>query len=253
MMQGSLATRLRVLRAERGLPLREAAAVTGVTKETISDLERGLRHPHDPTLAKIAQGYGVPFEELIGEPVPLAEAPEEEAGPSTAEETPPNTPEISEADRDILSALLAQTQLYQDLAVSYGPPLRLLPPAPSYDNMRVIHAWVDTFVNVCNAIDRNFRDNPPFHKQVNSWIERINKDDETLPDEIRKIVLDFEEASEELFDDVVPQAKAWMKAQEKRLPDAELAKLNAGEYPPSPVPEAEYSPEERAKSQHDRS
>jgi transcriptional regulator with XRE-family HTH domain len=68
MMQGSLAHKLRVLRAERGLTLREAAAKSGVAKETISDIERGLRHPHDPTLAKIAKGYGVPVEELLEEP-----------------------------------------------------------------------------------------------------------------------------------------------------------------------------------------
>ena len=67
MVQGSLAHRLRVLRAERGLTLREAASLTGVAKETISDIERGLRRPHDPTLAKIAKGYGVPIEELIEE------------------------------------------------------------------------------------------------------------------------------------------------------------------------------------------
>lgn len=67
------------MRAERGLTLREAASVTSVAKETISDIERGLRHPHDPTLAKIAKGYGVPVEELLEEPVPAgkAEAPEE--------------------------------------------------------------------------------------------------------------------------------------------------------------------------------
>jgi transcriptional regulator with XRE-family HTH domain len=63
-----------VLRAERGLTLREAAALTGVTKETLSDLERGLRHPQDPTLAKIARGYGIPFEELLEEPVPPGKA-----------------------------------------------------------------------------------------------------------------------------------------------------------------------------------
>src|SRR5215211_5648910 len=76
MKQGSLARRLRVLRAERGLTLREAASRTGVAKETISDIERGLRHPHDPTLAKIAQGYGVPVEDLleVESPLPLAEA-----------------------------------------------------------------------------------------------------------------------------------------------------------------------------------
>src|ERR687894_570828 len=84
MTQGSLARRLRVLRAERGLTLREAASLTGVAKETISDIERGLRHPHDPTLARIAKGYGVPVQELLEEPeVSLAgkaEAPE--AGPA---------------------------------------------------------------------------------------------------------------------------------------------------------------------------
>jgi transcriptional regulator with XRE-family HTH domain len=81
-MQGSLAHKLRVLRAERGLTLREAASLTGVAKETISDIERGLRHPHDPTLAKIAQGYGVPVGDLLGEPVPAgkAPAPQHEAG-----------------------------------------------------------------------------------------------------------------------------------------------------------------------------
>src|SRR5215213_3550738 len=77
MMQRSLAHKLRVLRAEQGLTLRQAASLTGVAKETISDIERGLRHPHDPTLAKIAKGYGVHVEELLEEPLPLAEAPQE--------------------------------------------------------------------------------------------------------------------------------------------------------------------------------
>jgi transcriptional regulator with XRE-family HTH domain len=86
MVQGSLAHRLRVLRAERGLTLREAASLTGVAKETISDIERGLRHPHDPTLAKIAKGYGVPVGDLLEEPVPLAEAPREAGPPEKSEE-----------------------------------------------------------------------------------------------------------------------------------------------------------------------
>src|SRR5215211_1081324 len=85
-MQGSLAHKLRILRAERELSLREAASLTGVAKETISDIERGLRHPHDPTVAKIAKGYGVPVEELLGEPVPLGEAPREAGPPEKSEE-----------------------------------------------------------------------------------------------------------------------------------------------------------------------
>jgi len=73
MMQSSLARKLRVLRAAKGWTLREAAAEVGCTKETLSNLERGLQHPHDITLSRIAEGYGVAFEELLEEPVTLGE------------------------------------------------------------------------------------------------------------------------------------------------------------------------------------
>jgi transcriptional regulator with XRE-family HTH domain len=96
MVRGSLAHRLRVLRAERGLTLREAASLTGVAKETISDIERSLRHPHDPTIAKIAKGYDVPVDELLEEPVPLPEAPK--AGPAVDRKGP--DPEEWGADED---------------------------------------------------------------------------------------------------------------------------------------------------------
>jgi transcriptional regulator with XRE-family HTH domain len=57
-------------------------------------LERGERHPHDPTLAKIAKGYGVPVDELLEEPVPLAEV--SETGQTEAEErdTPGVAPDV---------------------------------------------------------------------------------------------------------------------------------------------------------------
>jgi transcriptional regulator with XRE-family HTH domain len=73
-MQESLGHRLRVMRAERGLSLREAARRAGVVKETISDIERGHTHPYDVTLAKLARAYDVPVEELFEEPVPLDES-----------------------------------------------------------------------------------------------------------------------------------------------------------------------------------
>jgi transcriptional regulator with XRE-family HTH domain len=74
MMYGSLALRLRVLRAERGWTLNQAAERAGVQPETISDAEHGKRRPYTPTLAKIAAAYGVPVEELLEEPVALGEA-----------------------------------------------------------------------------------------------------------------------------------------------------------------------------------
>src|SRR5918998_1296760 len=67
-MQDTLARKLRVLRAERGLTLREAAQRTGVDKDTLSKLERGIRHPHDVTISRLAKGYDVPVEELLEDP-----------------------------------------------------------------------------------------------------------------------------------------------------------------------------------------
>jgi transcriptional regulator with XRE-family HTH domain len=83
MTQTPLGHKLRVLRAERELTLREAASHTGVAKETISDIERGIRHPHDVTVAKLARAYGVPVEELLEEPaLPLDKASREGGQPS---------------------------------------------------------------------------------------------------------------------------------------------------------------------------
>jgi transcriptional regulator with XRE-family HTH domain len=67
-MQGSLATKLRVLRAERGLTLRQAAERVRVRPATLSDIEHGRSQPHDVTLAKIAKAYGVPLADLLEEP-----------------------------------------------------------------------------------------------------------------------------------------------------------------------------------------
>lgn len=77
MMQGSLARKLRVLRAERGLTQELAAERIGITSETLSDLERGKRRAYAPTLTKISKGYGVPVEALVEEEpaLPLVEGP----------------------------------------------------------------------------------------------------------------------------------------------------------------------------------
>jgi transcriptional regulator with XRE-family HTH domain len=86
-----LGHRLRVLRAERGISLRDVEAKTGVHKQTISELERGMRkRPYGRTLAKLAHFYGVSTEELIEEAtdIPLVAAPGEEPtqkSPSLAE------------------------------------------------------------------------------------------------------------------------------------------------------------------------
>jgi transcriptional regulator with XRE-family HTH domain len=80
MTQGSLATRLRVLRAQRGLSLTDAANLAGIQRQTLAKLERGGTRPHDVTLSKIAAAYDVDVEDLLDlddEPPALkAEAPQ---------------------------------------------------------------------------------------------------------------------------------------------------------------------------------
>jgi transcriptional regulator with XRE-family HTH domain len=88
MMEESLAMRLRVLRAERGLSLTEAAERAGIQRQTLARWERGERHPHDVTLAKVAKAYDVPVEDLLEEPVPL-----EEASPETGRLITRNVPD----------------------------------------------------------------------------------------------------------------------------------------------------------------
>jgi transcriptional regulator with XRE-family HTH domain len=70
MMGTRLPHKLRLLRVRQGLTLVEAAEKTGVTRATLSDLERGNRHPVATTLVKIAEGYGVPIEDLLEEEEP---------------------------------------------------------------------------------------------------------------------------------------------------------------------------------------
>ena len=96
-MQGSLGHKLRLMRAERGLSLREAARQAGVVKETISDIERGHTHPYDVTLAKLAKVYDVPLEELLEEPALAGkdEAPEETGQPAEEPEEEQRIPSVA--------------------------------------------------------------------------------------------------------------------------------------------------------------
>jgi transcriptional regulator with XRE-family HTH domain len=68
MTHAQLAKTLRVLRAKRGLSLRQAAKQAGVDAHTLSFAERGERMPYDTTLAKLAEFYGIPVATLVGDP-----------------------------------------------------------------------------------------------------------------------------------------------------------------------------------------
>ncbi len=101
-MQDTLARRLRLLRAERGWTLREAAPKLGVTPGTLSELERGVRHPQDVTLARIAKGYEVPVKELIEEPALAGKAEAPETGPAITWDSLMSSPESEKERREEL-------------------------------------------------------------------------------------------------------------------------------------------------------
>ena len=59
--------RLHALRRERGMSLDTMAAMTGVSKPMLGQIERGVSNPTVATLWKIASGLGVPFTAFIVE------------------------------------------------------------------------------------------------------------------------------------------------------------------------------------------
>ena len=57
--------RLRQLRQERALSLRDLSHITGVAHDTISDLETGKRNAQPRTIRVLADALGVKPKELI--------------------------------------------------------------------------------------------------------------------------------------------------------------------------------------------
>ncbi len=84
--------KLRRIRAEKGLTMDALEERTGVSKRTISEIERGMRTPQTLTLAKLANALGVKLDDLLEEEAPKASGParqpkleEPPAGPTDEE------------------------------------------------------------------------------------------------------------------------------------------------------------------------
>ncbi len=114
-MQGVLPKRLRVLRAEMGLTIKQAAELAGVTRETLRELELGRRSPHEPTLAKIANAYGVPVVELLeaaeAGPGPSAEA----SRLSTEPKAPRGSPNLGRLSRNLYDRISDFLQRWREV------------------------------------------------------------------------------------------------------------------------------------------
>lgn len=64
-MSNPLSNRIRVLRAERNMSQSDLADAIGVSRKTISTIEVGRFVPSTLIAMKIAQEFGVPFEEVF--------------------------------------------------------------------------------------------------------------------------------------------------------------------------------------------
>ena len=60
--------RLRSVRTHRNVTLTQLAAITGISKSTLSRLESGQRKPSLELLLPIARAHGIPLDELVGAP-----------------------------------------------------------------------------------------------------------------------------------------------------------------------------------------
>jgi transcriptional regulator with XRE-family HTH domain len=170
-MQDSLGHRLRVMRAERGLTLREAAARSGVAKETISDAERDLRHPHDVTLAKLAHAYDVPVEGLLEEPLLAGKDEASETGASrprlrlgqlhpeggdrvTAEQLRElGFPDVSSSEVAVLNQMLAYRERPTGEIHAFGYVEKKDEPPVDFD--QVEHMLIPAYLLATGAISEN--------------------------------------------------------------------------------------------------
>jgi transcriptional regulator with XRE-family HTH domain len=143
-MQDTLARKLRVLRAERSLTLREAEQLTGVDKDTLSKIERGLRHPYDVTLSKLAKGYGIPVEDLLEEPVPVGKA-EAPIGAGQAEALTAKVAEIQKWYKDRRDGLVLLCERWEQRLVSLGedPGGEML--REMLDDMTIVGTYLNDF------------------------------------------------------------------------------------------------------------
>ncbi|CAM5286456.1 XRE family transcriptional regulator [Streptomyces atroolivaceus] len=65
---GSVGSRLRRLRRERGITLADLAPLTGVSESTLSRLESGQRRVTLELLLPLARVYDIPLDDLVGAP-----------------------------------------------------------------------------------------------------------------------------------------------------------------------------------------
>jgi hypothetical protein len=163
-------------------------------------------------LAKIADGLGVPIAELLGEPVPLGEAPEE-AG----------RPELSEGELRYLVLLVQSHRLYmQDLGNRNARRIFNLSEEPRYEEALRANLWLEEFLSCCRCVSWVLN-LTHVAAAIEPWVARVDADDASVPEVLREQAYRFQRVRDWLFTEVEPRAREWQKRQRERFPnDAEI-------------------------------
>lgn len=125
MQHEEIGLRVAALRAANHESLREAAGRTGVSHTTIARIEKGqVAGCLDSTLRKIAQGYGVSIESLMGEQLPAPD---------------PNAPDLDERLVESLVKVTGITPLWFRWGILEHDPAEPMPPRQIRAYVEVIH------------------------------------------------------------------------------------------------------------------
>lgn len=131
--------RLRLARVQAGMTLRQAEEETGLSKDTISRIERGLRAPQPLTAAKLAEAYGRSIQEFLE--APKAPAPQPERSAAAASEA------LQEAVAIAWRLLAQQGQGIVEQSVREGPSRQL------EDDLTRYHATAARLASIRRAIE----------------------------------------------------------------------------------------------------
>jgi transcriptional regulator with XRE-family HTH domain len=155
----SYGERLRELRAEKGLTLREVEERGGPSKDTMSLAERGIHKPHPQTLGRIAKVYGMTVAELREEleppPSSLEEALAQAGSPTRYHALPEDAFKMlwkgrSAADRAALNRdFLKERELIHPLITRW----RDMPLSPKRSELYAV--WFEAFKRFFMAIVAN--------------------------------------------------------------------------------------------------
>jgi transcriptional regulator with XRE-family HTH domain len=145
-MRGTLGERVRQLRLERGETVMDAAKRIGISRATLSNIERGNKEPKPKTIGKLARGFDVPVEVLVGpaspEPegtwsvvVPPVEVPHEMLGPGGVmgyiDDVLSGRVEASDRERQLVEVLKAVIDMHVEKEIREAMSASATKPAPA--------------------------------------------------------------------------------------------------------------------------